>query len=502
MSRVSDATARDPGNDERAFAFAFLTCSALVLLPIWAVRYPPLVDLGQHATQIQLWRDFADLDPAIATRLELRPLTPYLGCYLLGRLFFAVLPPLAAMKALVSLAFLALPAATLGLLRVFGRSRWWSLAAFPVAYSVNASWGLLNFMLALPLAVVLVTLAVADAGEPRPRRSPALLLVALVLLISHGLVCALSLAIAGALALVASRSLADLLRRSLPLIPAGIAGVAWFAATASGEGQVTGNAVWGLTPIRLLTLPVDFLAREYGPVAMAVSVGLAALLATAIRPGDGDRRATLCRLLPFAAAAAVYLAGPLHLFLAAFVQRRFAPLVLVFALPLVRSGDPGRWRRFALVGLVAIASLDLTARALRFDAEARPLDEAAAAIEPGKRVLALVFDPSTPGLEGASHLVQHVAWVQVARGAWVDFNFTFFYHELVHLRDTAAAGYTYLLLWRPQAFDPTTVHGDYDYFVAFVRGPDPGPVLFHDAPFPWRRVGHAGSWWVYARTDR
>ena len=110
---------------DRVFWWAFAVCSLVAVLPLWRVEYLPMADLPQHAVQVSIWRHWSD--PAFgidgATYREIyRPnwFTPYLLGYSLARAFAFLLPVKLALKTVLSLALIGVPAAMLAVLRENG----------------------------------------------------------------------------------------------------------------------------------------------------------------------------------------------------------------------------------------------------------------------------------------------------------------------------------------------------------------------------------------------
>jgi hypothetical protein len=82
----------------------FAVCAAAAMIPIWSVKYLPMVDLPQHAAQISMWKHYDDPAFGFAEQVEFNILTPYLLAYCLARLLSTVLSVAAAWKGVISLA--------------------------------------------------------------------------------------------------------------------------------------------------------------------------------------------------------------------------------------------------------------------------------------------------------------------------------------------------------------------------------------------------------------
>ncbi|NJL28446.1 MAG: hypothetical protein HC897_11445 [Thermoanaerobaculia bacterium] len=235
----------------------FGLCAIVALVPIGSVSHLPMVDLPQHAAQIRLWQHF---DEYRASH-DLNLFTPYLTVYALGRVLAAVLPIATAMHVLVSLLVLALPASLWFLLARTGGERWWALLGFPLSFSFCFYWGLLNFMAAVPLALVMVSLGLDLARAPDLRRGLILALLGIGLFLTHGLVCALTLAICGALVVALARSPLTAVVTQLPFVPPAVVGVVWFGLTRSKEVQTSKPLSWDFNWQRIVELPGSVLGE-------------------------------------------------------------------------------------------------------------------------------------------------------------------------------------------------------------------------------------------------
>lgn len=460
-------------------------CALAALVPIWTVDFLPMVDLPQHAAQIRLWQHFEEYR---ATH-ELNIFTPYLTVYALGRLLAAVFPITTAMHVLVSLLVLALPAALCFALPRVGGERWWALLGFPLSFSFCFYWGLLNFMAAVPLAVVMVTLGFEFARAPSLRRGLGLALLGILLFLTHGLVCALTLAICGAMVLFLARSPGAALLAQLPFVPPAVVGVVWFALTRSKEAQTSKPLSWDFSWERVVDLPGVILGEAQGWEAAIFSLVMVALVALGKSKSAATTRERCARWIPFGFALAAYLFGPDIYFRAAFFNVRFA----AFLLPFLLFAAAPHGRRWMVTVLALAWPLYLLPHFLGFDRETRGIDDLIAVMEPDRRVLGLVFEPFSAEVPAPAHLHQH-AWYQAEKGGIADFSFAYFYVQLVRYRPDAVVPLVPdSFSWRPESFD-AKLGARYDYFI--VRSSrDRGRELF-GAPVEPRLC--SGDWWLYS----
>ncbi len=482
---------------------AFVSLTLLSLLPLVAVKYPPMVDLPQHATQIRLWQD---LDQHADTH-KLNLLTPYLATYLTGRLLAEVLPILIAMKVLVALLILALPLALLYLLRRTGGDPWWALLGFPLSYSFCFYWGLLNFMAAAPLAIVLVTLALdleRSTARPRRGRELVLALLALALLFTHGLVCAFALLVAGTVSLITAPSLRTAAVRQLPFLPAATGGLWWFFATRSAEAQTSKPFSWDFRWSRFAELPGSLLGGPEDLEAALFGVAMLALILLTLRQPvePAAARLRLACVVPFVIALTVFLFAPDIYFRAAFFNLRFAVFLVPWLLLAIVPGRPLKRLPRTLIAVVAAAWLAvLLPRFVAFDREAREIDAAIESMEPDGRVLGLVFEPFTSAVPMPAHL-HHFAWYAARKGGIADFSFAYFYPQLVRYRpDVVEPLVPDFFSWKPELSDPR-LRASYDYFLVRSSTDRTADLFPHNRPPPVRLQLRSGDWWLYEAQGR
>ncbi len=138
----------------KAFWLSFALALVASLLPLWLVRYLPMIDVPQHLSMIQVWNQLGDPDSPFHQFFMHRPgFTPYLTYYWVVSTLGVLLPLEAANRVFVSACVVGLPLATLALLRSLGRSPWLALLACPLAYDFSLRYGFLNFSSGVVLCV-------------------------------------------------------------------------------------------------------------------------------------------------------------------------------------------------------------------------------------------------------------------------------------------------------------------------------------------------------------
>lgn len=168
----------------------------LATLPVWLVALPPGTDLPQHAAQISLLLDhFTRQQWLDDIRIQL--FTPYWLTYLLGALLATVLSIVTTVKVLASLSLAGTVWGTARLLAAWGQDRRLALLAIPGLYGMAYQWGFLPFNLSVVLLLCLLA-----AVQTNRHRLPGPLLIALLLLLTHGLTAAVAALMLLALTLV------------------------------------------------------------------------------------------------------------------------------------------------------------------------------------------------------------------------------------------------------------------------------------------------------------
>src|SRR5438067_7487967 len=136
--------------DRRLF---FATCAVLwicAIVPLWAPRFLPLLDLPIHLDAIAIWHRYHDLGWGYAKfyDLNLIPL-PYWGYFFPVHLLSYVFPIEIANKIYLSLYAALLPLSVAALAERMGRNRWLSLFSFPLVFNMNFSYGFITFCIGL-----------------------------------------------------------------------------------------------------------------------------------------------------------------------------------------------------------------------------------------------------------------------------------------------------------------------------------------------------------------
>lgn len=475
---------------------ATLLAAALV----WLAPRPPMVDLPQHAGQVAIWRDMILGASPFAGELRINLATPYLVGYGLALPLAFLVPATDAIRIVFSAAILAFMLAGRALRREAGadpRLDW--LMLFGVT-GFAWSWGFYTFIVAAPVLLIVLRLALRHARAPSASASFALFLAGAALLLCHGLLFLFALLAGGLLGLDAWRreGFRAALRRAPPYLALVVALAAFMLARRMmvgpepNDGVVFGDAIW----LRPLTTLMHVWTAAPGGAGLAIAlscVGLAAPWLMGLRPASragASLFAAICLVLAFA---------PDYAMGTGFLQQRFALLFLpLYALMFARvDGAPTPLARSALLALIAATLAGLGAQAwsiVAFARESRDYAAIAAAMAPNTRALSLIFDPASAAVGHPAMYLHWPAWHQAEKRGFVDFNFARFHPQVVRFRPEAPPPVDETSGWRPQDFDWAGWRGArYDYFV--LRGDAANVEAFRaKAPCPLGAGLRSGTW--------
>jgi hypothetical protein len=263
---------------------------ALAVAPFWATTLLPMQDYPQFLL-------FARALGELGT-----PGSPFFGTYVAGPPYSPLSLPLLIVRALGALSSLetagrllwtayaiALPLASLDLLRALGRSRW---AVLPVFVLVPSYWvlgGFFGFATAMPLVVLGLASTVRCLERADWRRTCSLALVAIALVTWHALAYAQLVVLAFALAVMHLDRRA-ILRVLAALIPSLALWTAWFATTVLGRVPGTRGPHWeGLPPAEELVAFFEPIAAPVPGASWLTAAVFALALASTAR-GPRERR--------------------------------------------------------------------------------------------------------------------------------------------------------------------------------------------------------------------
>jgi len=187
---------------DRALRALFVATVAAAGLLFWLAPHPPMVDLPQHAAQIATLHDLLRDQSPWAPLLRINLFTPYLLGYGAAAALSFVMPVTPAFKVMLTLSFYGFVAAYIALRRRLGTDPRLDWLCVPGFFGFAYEFGLYSYLVATPVALIFLALALDHAERPTFRRGAVLVLVNLALFFSHGLIFVFANAIGGSFLLV------------------------------------------------------------------------------------------------------------------------------------------------------------------------------------------------------------------------------------------------------------------------------------------------------------
>ncbi|HEY2295778.1 MAG TPA: hypothetical protein VGM86_34175 [Thermoanaerobaculia bacterium] len=498
-----------------------LAAAALWVLPLWVVRFPPMVDYPQQLALSAILRWYSDPVRRFRETYELALWTPHGLFKLLTAGLAWVVPIQWAGKLVVSASLLGVGLAALALCRRAGRPGWYALLALALTYNTVFYWGFVDNLLAIPLALGGVAMAdgLFERSIERPFGWRSWLALAGVCLLFYTVHLQFLLLFAGMVGWIAIcrrppwKRLALWLSALVPGVAACLAVMAYgVLRTAPGVISEYERRMRSAPPLRLpvttklLRLP-DLLFGPYpdwtGWVLLGL-LGVTAVLAVAFRERSSSpdllfrtRFATLAGWLVL-----------LYLILPEFrggylIADRVAPFAAMMAVIALPPPLPERRRLVAvLVGVVvAIQFMQTLSAFLRFRGESAGLEELLAGTEPGQNLGGLIFDRQSASWRGMPVYLHFPAYYQVEKGGRILFSFAELFQTSARFRP--GKSWDDLLRewndWNPQLFDYRRHGGRFRYFL--VRGTLADvTAAFGGDPARLGLTGRtAGEWWLFER---
>ena len=402
----------DDSNVDRPFSAVWIVLSVLFLLPVVFTDHLPIQDIPTHLAIIKTLAD-QDATPGwdehFEDRLSLRPyVTYYASGVQLARWFGADV----ANRILLAIYLLLLPLSFLSLVLAVDRSRRWvGVLGFLLVYSDLYLLGFTNYMLSVPMVLfasaVALRLARHDVGG---YRLVALLAVlALLIYFTHPFSLAVLLLILATLLCFSIRRWRRLVWVGGALAPAVLILTVWLLREGTQPGFVRFPLGFKLeyllrTPVMVLENP-DNLAL-YGAVLLSALLVVLAVV-NAVRSGSAQRsiRAALKPpnapvLVGLVAFTILFFAAPSAIGATIWFDLRLAAFVWIFVFLVwghrVTAGRLGKALTLALclVSLIGVGRMHRD-----FSREIDPLFSVLDQMEPGRRVLPIVLDPTSKAIE-------------------------------------------------------------------------------------------------------
>jgi len=504
---------------------------ALWVLPLWLVRYLPMVDYPQQLAAAAILRFYDDPARALRQTYEIVLLRPQGLFEMLAAGFGFLMPIEAAGKLVLSLSLIAVPLAAALLCRRTGRPAWYALLALGVTYNEAFAWGFVDNLLAYPL--VLLGVAWADRFFDRPFGGKSWTILAALGLLFYTVHLEFLLVFAGAvgwLALVRRPSLSRLALQLSSMIPGlalGVGALAWAhlhaAELMTGYQQRLAAEPAHFAPLaaRVAHMPATlFSGTADGACYLLTAILLGVVLVLAVprsqpQAGEGDGLGGVplyrTRFLSLAGwVVLLYFVLPNYT-RGYLVSDRLLPLAAMLAIPGLPSLSPDsrRLRLAALLtaGLLAGQWLRTATEFLGFAAEVDGLGELLDQTEPGQALAGLIYEPGgelgANGWDEPPLLIHTPAYYQVAKGGRIHFSFAQFFNSPVAYRpghnedDPLLAEWDE---WNPQHFVYERHGVHYRYYL--VRGGAERLTAAFGPHLAEMQVKRAGRWFLVERPPR
>lgn len=487
--------------------------------PLFVVDHPPIQDLPQHLAAMRVLVDYDVPSLRFAEFFEVDLLrTQYLAYYGAVRVLGTVLSVELANRLVLATAIVGTPYAMRALLRALGRDERLCVLTLPLTWNAHLILGFLNFISAIPLALLGLALAARLRQQFTPRLAAGLAVVSALTFYTHVVPFAF-LGLGAALMLVGDGP-RETGKRWLALVPAGLCALLWTRVSPAGQATLHATAIGGDAaapgPQPHFAAPGDALREApmwltdvlHGDTDIQLLIAYVLLLLSFLAVGagrdeadtspEGRRRGRMLRVVGLLSPLAVlaYFVTPTSYDWIWPINARFPLLALIFAIPLLpRARGVGGVVLVTLAGLLTLRSAQAVTEAfVAFETEeVGALDQAIAVIPEGSRTVGLIWDRGSRHV-AFSPFIHSVAWVQARRGGAVMFTFDDFPQSPVVFReDNRPPRVGPRWEWMPERVNPDTDLGFYHYVL--TRG-GPGRIA---RSTQFDEVFHDGPWRVYRR---
>lgn len=484
---------------DRWFSISFWVCCALLAVPLWSVEYLPMADLPQHAAQISIWTRWSDPELGYQQIYLRNWFTPYLFGYLLTVALTPFMTVKAALTTVITAAVVGVPLATRFLIREVGGNKWWVFAVFPSVFGFAFDWGFFNFLVGIPLALVLMVLALRYARNPTRRFGVYLMAGFAGLFFVHILLFIYVALILGITILAKREDWKPGVLSLLPVIALLPLVLFWLLVTRDTEALTHRAMIWelpNLTPrlVRLFSEVAGDATSLWTLFAGALAFALPWFLGA--RP---SRQPT--RWIPFATTLFVFLVVPHEFLGTAFLYSRFA----VFAIPTwLYAMEPTRDEVVASVRLLLGPALAITCTFMTtlqfwsYEPEVVGLGDVIDRMPANARVLSVPLHRNSAYIRTPVFLHTPV-WYQAEKGGVVDFSFAINFPLLFRYRPEAEPRIPRMFVWNPGLLD-WQEHGGptYDYFLVREFSKEPS-VFLASIGAPVTFIGRSGPWQLFKR---
>lgn len=483
----------------------YLLVALCASAPAWIVKYPPVQDLPYHVATIRVIHSFSDPTYGFDQHFSLQlGNTHYLLYYLVGSLLAYIVGVSYANVLLVAVYFGGTVMAVRSLLKSMGRDPRISFLAIPLLVNVLFIYGLLPFLIGIPLMFWALAVALRHFARPRWQSGTTLAVIAVALFYTH--IIPFGLFGLGFAAMFPWLRPRKYLLAGAPVLPA-LGLLTWWS-TATEAGRMTrGLLTQGEGGARKLDTAIgdihnwmlnvfqdDSDERWLIAFALMLVVVVVAGLGEREKLGPGARRYAIvpvsCVLLYFTTPVGHDFIWPL--------AQRFAILFAISAVPLLPYPRGIRGHVATACALLVAGGViyNTSTHFIEFQLEeVGDFDEAKAVIAPRSKVCTLIFDKGSR-ITNQQPFIHFGSWYQVDKGGVVMFTFAGYPHWPFDFNPgmypPPGGPARRRWEWTPERVKPSEVYPYYDYVL--VRGGG-----FHPSPNQFEQAYDGTRWSVYRR---
>jgi len=491
----------------RASTWLYVLLAVFATAPAWIVKHPPLQDLPLHLATMRTIKSFHDPAYGFDQNFFLAlGRTQYVMFYLVGAALAMVVGLTAANVALVSAYLGGTVMALRSLLHALGRDERLCLLVLPLLVNTMFVYGLLPFLLGVPLMLWALATTARHYERPTLRSGALLCVLALALFYSHvfpfGILCI------GLAVMFPWTQPARWLRCAAPVVPAALVLGWWTTCTEAGRlsmGAATNNGADRHLSMdaAIADIPNWFtnVFRDTSDEFILVALAIVVVGSLALSIGDSDRGKPIARrygFVPLACIVLYFVLPEAHGYIWLIAQR-FPILFAMTAIPLLRMP---RGERGALVTIAALAVgvgaiVNVCKHFIRFEIEeVGDIDGALAELEPDRHVCALIYDKGSTIMNNQPFM-HFGSYYQAQKGGVVMFTFAGYAHWPV---DFLPGKYPppggparWRWEWTPELVPMSEIYPYYDYVLTRGNGfLSPPAGTYH-------RKWHDRRWAVWAK---
>jgi hypothetical protein len=488
-----------PQSSQR-FDWGFFLACALCALPALVPTYPAMVDIPQHAAQIQAIKGIWTGNWKYADLFQITYLTPYWIGYILSLILSTIFGPVWGVKLVVAAALACIPWCAWKFVSLYSPPSQLRWILIPIPFGFAYEWGFLNFLISIPIGFLTLKAILSQNEQKIPWWRGALWVH--LLFFAHILTAAMFCSIASFLMMTPWKRFSTWFRRMTPQLSVLPILFAYIIFTLSETDGVRYPVQWGIGWHRFQELVQGFIGGT--TLIMGIALSAVALSAPWLLGAKPHRNAVY--LLPFGLYIAWMMLVPNYMLTNFFNYQRFGfvgyPLYLICfnysTIP--KSREHHRPLGVGLL-IIALAMIGFHVnRTLTFDNEIKDYELTISHADPGKRML--IFAANRYSAISRAPLYLHLPlWYQAEKGGLVDLNFASM-NITVGYKDKANYPIQPGFEWYPLSFDWQLHQGDtYDYFI-FHSIANPTDWINIKSNCKTVLISQRGAWWLFARTER